>query len=85
MAANLDTPQAATDHLNIPSVEAFFAALGVLLRAQVTVVAEEAYQDRLWRPGLEPLAQIADLRIIRCHTPARPSPIDSTGMSTLSV
>ncbi|MEV0452836.1 ATP-binding protein [Streptomyces sp. NPDC050600] len=56
--------------LDIPALEAFFAAIAVLLRAGTTVVAEAAFQDRLWRPGLEPLAEFADLRIIRCTTPA---------------
>ncbi|KIF02911.1 hypothetical protein PL81_27050 [Streptomyces sp. RSD-27] len=58
------------DPLNIPALEAFFATITVLLRAGTTVVAEAAFQDRLWRPGLEPLTAIADLRIIRCTTPA---------------
>ncbi|MFI6005034.1 AAA family ATPase [Streptomyces sp. NPDC051366] len=57
------------DPLNIPAMHAFFDTLGVLLEAGVTLVAEAAYQDRLWRPGLEPLTKIADLRIIRCITP----------------
>ncbi|MFJ2778301.1 MULTISPECIES: AAA family ATPase [unclassified Kitasatospora] len=57
------------DPLNIPALEAFFATVTVLLRAGTSVVAEAAFQDRLWRPGLEPLMKIADLRIIRCTTP----------------
>ncbi|MGT2526351.1 AAA family ATPase [Streptomyces nojiriensis] len=57
------------DPLNIPAMHAFFNTLSVLLDAGVTVVSEAAYQDRLWRPGLEPLTKIADLRIIRCITP----------------
>ncbi|MGW3326339.1 AAA family ATPase [Streptomyces virginiae] len=70
VAANIDTPsQEDIDALNLPVMNVFFATLGVLLRAHVTVVAEAAYQDRLWRPGLEPLTQIADLRIVRCHAP----------------
>ncbi len=59
------------DPLNIPAMHTFFDTLGVLLQGGVTVVAESAFQDRLWRPGLEPLAKIADLRIIRCTTPTR--------------
>ncbi|MFD7554232.1 AAA family ATPase [Streptomyces sp. NPDC059835] len=58
------------DPLNMPALEAFFATVTVLLRAGTSVVAEAAFQDRLWRPGLEPLVKIADLRIIRCTTPA---------------
>jgi hypothetical protein len=33
----------------------------------VTVVAEAAFQDRLWRHGLEPHTEIARLRIVQCH------------------
>ncbi|MFI8454894.1 hypothetical protein [Kitasatospora sp. NPDC085464] len=29
-------------------------------------MAEAAYQDRLWRPGLEPLADLAAIRVVRC-------------------
>jgi predicted kinase len=48
--------------------DAFFDTLGVLLRAGVTVVAEAAFQDRVWRPILSPLAGHAGIRIIRCAT-----------------
>lgn len=58
------------DPLNRPTPEAFFDVLKVLLTAGVTVVAEAAYQDRLWRPNLEPLAGLAHLRVIRCATDA---------------
>ncbi len=50
----------------------FFDVLGVLLRAGVSVVAEAAYQDKLWRPGLDGmagaagLAALAEVRIVRC-------------------
>jgi predicted kinase len=47
---------------------AFFDTLGVLLRAGVTVVAEAAFQDRLWRPVLSPLAGLAAIRVVRCVT-----------------
>ncbi|MFJ6485936.1 MULTISPECIES: AAA family ATPase [unclassified Streptomyces] len=71
MAATLGPAATDTDALNVPVMQTYFSTLGVLLRAQVTVVAEAAYQDRLWRPGLQPLADIADLWVIRCHAPAR--------------
>ncbi|MEV6866120.1 AAA family ATPase [Streptosporangium subroseum] len=58
------------DPLNLPTLAAFFNVLEVLLRAGVTVVAEAAFQDRLWRPGLEPLADLAHIRVIRCTVPA---------------
>lgn len=58
------------DPLNYPTLDAFFEVLKVLLQAGVTAVAEAAFQDRLWRPNLETLTDIAQIRIIRCTTPA---------------
>ena len=49
----------------------FFEVLTVLLRAGVTTVAEAAFQDRLWRPGLEELATVATIRVVRCTVPPR--------------
>ncbi|MDH6705866.1 putative kinase [Kitasatospora sp. MAA19] len=46
---------------------AFFDVLGVLVRAGVSVIAEAAFQDRLWRPGLAPLAAHTELRIVHCQ------------------
>ncbi len=48
--------------------DAFFDTLGVLLRAGVSVVAEAAFADRLWRPVLSPLAGLATIRVLRCVT-----------------
>jgi len=42
----------------------FFSALDLLLGSGVSVLAEAAYQDKLWRPELEKID--AELRIIRC-------------------
>ncbi|MFE7125322.1 AAA family ATPase [Streptomyces sp. NPDC057617] len=59
--------EAATDDpLSWRTLTVFFDVLRTLLGAGVTVVAEAAFQDRLWRPNLEPLAGIADIRVIRC-------------------
>ncbi|MDF6044553.1 AAA family ATPase [Streptomyces sp. JH14] len=58
------------DPLNLPTLEAFFGVLKALLQASVTLVAEAAFQDRVWRPRLEPLAELAQIRVIRCSTPA---------------
>ena len=44
----------------------FFAVVELLLRAGVTTVAEAAFQDRVWRPGLEPLRALAQFRIVHC-------------------
>jgi predicted kinase len=58
------------DPFNWRTLTAFFDVLGVLLRAGVTVVAEAAFQDKLWRPNLEPLADLAQIRVIRCTVDA---------------
>ncbi|MEW1860833.1 AAA family ATPase [Streptomyces sp. NPDC088194] len=54
------------DELNTRTLPAFFGVLELLLRAGVTTVAEAAYQDRLWRPGLTPLLTTADVRVVHC-------------------
>ena len=54
------------DPLTQRTLPLFFDVVGALLRGGVTVVAEAAFQDRLWREGLEPLADLAELRIIHC-------------------
>jgi predicted kinase len=54
------------DPLTMRTLEAFFAVLRLLLESQVSVVAEAAFQDPIWRPRLAPLARLADLRVIYC-------------------
>jgi predicted kinase len=58
------------DDLTIRTFPVFFSALELLVRAGVTTVAEAAFQDRVWRLGLEPLMDLADLRIVRCTVSA---------------
>ncbi|HEY6419384.1 MAG TPA: ATP-binding protein [Candidatus Binataceae bacterium] len=48
------------------TLETFFGVLRLLLSARVTVVAEAAFQDKLWRAVLEPLLVLADIRIVHC-------------------
>jgi predicted kinase len=55
------------DTLNLRTLETFFRALADHLRSGTSLVAEAAFQDRVWRPGLEPLADLADLRVVRCR------------------
>jgi predicted kinase len=52
--------------LNVRTLPTFFDTLRLLLSAGVTVVAEAAFQDRVWRPHLEPLLGLAKIRIVRC-------------------
>ena len=54
------------DDLTLRTLPTFFGVLELLLRAGVTTVAEAAFQDRVWRPRLEPLRALADLRIVHC-------------------
>ena len=58
------------DPLTLRTLPLFFDVVRVLLEAEVTVVAEAAFQDSLWRQGLEPLAELAQLRIVQCHVDA---------------
>ena len=54
------------DPLTVRTLPVFFDVLRVLVAAGVTVVAEAAFQDKLWRQGIEPLAELVQLRIVQC-------------------
>jgi predicted kinase len=54
------------DELTQRTLPVFFAVLELLLRSGVTTVAEAAFQDRVWRPRLEPLRGLAKLRVVHC-------------------
>jgi predicted kinase len=56
----------ASDPLSLRTLSTFFDVIGLLIGRGTTVVAEAAFQDRLWRPGLGPLLSSANLRIIQC-------------------
>ena len=58
------------DPLTQRTLPLFFEVLHLLIGAGVSVVAEAAFQDRLWKPQLAPLAELADLRIVRCTVDA---------------
>lgn len=58
------------DELTMRTLPTFFGVLELLLRAGVTTVAEAAFQDRLWHPGLEPLQGLAQIRIVHCTVDA---------------
>jgi predicted kinase len=57
---------AAGDPLTVRAFETFFDVLRVMVTAGVTVVAEAAFQNRLWRSGLEPMSELAKLRVVHC-------------------
>ena len=54
------------DELTVRTLPVFFGVLGLLLEAGVTTVAEAAFQDRVWRPRLEPFLQVAGIRVVHC-------------------
>src|SRR2546428_4710314 len=54
------------DELTRRTYPLFFEIVRRLLEGGVTVVAEAAFKDVVWRQGLEPLSSLATLRIIRC-------------------
>lgn len=56
--------------LNLRTLPAFFGVLDLLIGAGVTTVAEAAFQDRLWRPGLETLRGRAEIRVVHCSVDA---------------
>ena len=47
--------------------DAFFDTVGLLIDRGVTVVAEAAFQHARWAAKLEPMLQLADVRIVVCH------------------
>ena len=58
------------DPLTMRTLSTFFDVIGLLVGRGTTVVAEAAFQDRLWNPGLAPLLGRADVRILHCTVPA---------------
>jgi predicted kinase len=58
------------DELTTRTLPVFFGVLEMLLRAGVTTVADAAFQDKVWRPRLEPLRELAEVRVVQCHVPA---------------
>ena len=61
------------DHgrLNWQVYNTFFGAVELLLRDGVTLVAEAAFQYKLWVPKLQPLQDIAQIRLIVCSIDPR--------------
>ena len=49
------------------TLDVFFGIVGALVDARVSLVAEAAFQHRLWAPGLTPLLDRARIHIVRCH------------------
>jgi predicted kinase len=60
---------AVSDPLTMRTYGLFFDTLELLLRGGVTVVAEAAFQHRIWEQRLTPLRSLCDLRVVRCTVP----------------
>ncbi|WP_433010255.1 AAA family ATPase [Kribbella sp. CA-294648] len=58
------------DPLTMRTLTTFFDVIGLLIGRGSSVVAEAAFQDHVWRPGLTPFLGLAELRIIHCAVPA---------------
>ena len=65
-AHGADFQAAAGDPLTQRTLAVFFDVLRMLVAAGVSTVAEAAFQDRLWRNGLERIVGLARLRIVHC-------------------
>jgi predicted kinase len=62
-----DFQAASADPLTKQTLSVFFGTVRLLLGAGVTVVAEAAFQDHVWRPHLVVMSDLASIRIVRCH------------------
>jgi predicted kinase len=69
VASNPGHLAALGDPLTMRTYELFFEAIALFLKAEVTLVAEAAFQHSIWWRGLEPLTGLTTLRIIRCRAP----------------
>jgi predicted kinase len=55
------------DELTRRTFPLFFEVLRLLLSNGVTIVAEAAFQQKLWGPNLSPLRELAKIRVVQCH------------------
>lgn len=67
VAATPDFVPAVSDPLTVRTYGLFFAVIQLLLEHGVTHVAEASFQHENWSRKLEPLRQVAELRILRCQ------------------
>jgi predicted kinase len=58
------------DDLDLRTLATFFRLLELLLGAGVTTVAEAAFQDRVWRPRLLALRELAEISVVHCQVTA---------------
>ena len=70
VASNPGFVASTSDALTRRTYDLFFATIRTFLEAEVTLVAEAAFQHALWWRGLEPLVGLASMRVVRCQVPA---------------
>jgi predicted kinase len=58
------------DELTRRTFPVFFAVLELLLRSGVSTVAEAVFQDHSWRPELDKLRSLAEIRVVHCTVAA---------------
>ena len=63
----VNTTDEADDDVARRANEAFFDAMAMLLGRGVTLLAEAAFQHKLWTPKLELLLNLARVRIVVCE------------------
>ncbi len=66
----LGSDPAVGDDIARQAYHVFFDTVADLLRRRVTLVAEAAFQHKLWAPKLQPLRDLAQLRVIVCDVTA---------------
>jgi predicted kinase len=69
VASNPGFVPAADDPLMLRAYDVFFEAIALFLKAEVTLIAEAGFQHQAWSRGLDPLTDLAMLKILRCHVP----------------
>lgn len=57
------------DAMTVRATELFFEVLRTLVAGGCAVVAEAAFQDRVWNPRLTELRELGGVRIVRCQAP----------------
>ncbi len=66
VAAHPGFVPAMDDPLTRQTYDVFFTVLDLLLKAEVTVIAEAAFGHAVWAQGLERLSPFPELRVVRC-------------------
>jgi len=66
--AHHDFVAAPNDELSMQTLTLFFGTIRQLLDAGLSVAVEAAFQHKVWAPNLEPLTELASIRVIQCHT-----------------